>query len=146
MKAVIVNMNQKSQIKPHNLCKFQQVCTTVQISVARLEDPLSEAPSRCWNEALSSRNQTSAFFCLGASGIQGEQYCEMGQIIFINKMLSLLINLCFAYACFHERATITVKLSGVLNVFFRIHPSLGPQCPKCAEMLLRIACQGNKGG
>ena len=33
MKAVIVNMDQKSQIKPHNLCKFQQVCTTAQISI-----------------------------------------------------------------------------------------------------------------
>ena len=33
MKTVIVNMDKKSQIKPHNLCKFQQVCTTVQISI-----------------------------------------------------------------------------------------------------------------
>ena len=40
MKAVIVNMDQKSQIKPHNLCKFQQVCTTVQISIARPEDSI----------------------------------------------------------------------------------------------------------
>ena len=39
MKTVIVNMDKKSQIKPHNLCKFQQVCTTVQISI---KNPLSE--------------------------------------------------------------------------------------------------------
>ena len=37
MKAVIVLTSiKKSQIKPHNICKFQQVCTTVQISIARL--------------------------------------------------------------------------------------------------------------
>ena len=36
MKAVIVNMDKKSQIQPHNLCKFQQICTTVQISIAGL--------------------------------------------------------------------------------------------------------------
>ena len=33
MKAVIVNMDEKSQIKPNNLCKFQQVYTTFQISI-----------------------------------------------------------------------------------------------------------------
>ena len=33
MKAVITNTDQKSQIKPHNLCKFQKVCTTVPTSV-----------------------------------------------------------------------------------------------------------------
>ena len=34
MKAVIVKMDQKEpDKKPHNLCKFQQVCTTVQISI-----------------------------------------------------------------------------------------------------------------
>ena len=40
MKAVKVNMDQKSQIKPHNLCKFQQVCTTL---YQDLWTPLSEA-------------------------------------------------------------------------------------------------------
>ena len=37
MKAIIANMDKKSQIKPHNLCKFQQVCITAQISIARPE-------------------------------------------------------------------------------------------------------------
>ena len=42
MKAVIVNMDhsKKGLIKPHNLCKFQQVDTTVQISIARPEDSI----------------------------------------------------------------------------------------------------------
>ena len=30
-------MDKKSQIKAHSLCKFQQVCTTVQISVTSSE-------------------------------------------------------------------------------------------------------------
>ena len=33
-------MDKKEPDKPHNLCMFQQVCTTVQISVARPEDSI----------------------------------------------------------------------------------------------------------
>ena len=44
MKAVIVNMDQKEPDKAAQpWFKFQQICTTVQISVARPEDPSSEA-------------------------------------------------------------------------------------------------------
>ena len=47
MKAVIVN---HGQIKPHNLYKFQQVCITVQISIAIPEDSFikSEAFILTW--------------------------------------------------------------------------------------------------
>ena len=32
----------------------------------------------------------------------------------------------------------------MLNVFFKVQTGLGPQCPKCAEVLLRRACQGKQ--
>ena len=40
MKAVIVNMDKKEPDEATQLCKFQQVCTTVQISIARPEDSI----------------------------------------------------------------------------------------------------------
>ena len=40
MKAVIVNMDQKEPDKATNLCKFQDIRTTVQISIARPEDSI----------------------------------------------------------------------------------------------------------
>ena len=31
-----------------------------------------------------------------------------------------------------------------LNMFFKPQPGLGPQCPVCAGISLRIACQGTQ--
>ena len=36
----MVNIIKKRKVKPHNLSKFQQVSTTVQISIARPEDSI----------------------------------------------------------------------------------------------------------
>ena len=46
--------------------------------------------------------------------------------------------------CFHERATITQLTIWLVNMFFKVQPGLGPQCPKCAEMVSSIACQGKQ--
>ena len=63
-KAVIVNMDKKSQIKPHNLCKFQQVSMTVQISFARPDDSIviSKAFILTWID-----------FTLGAKKVKRQQ-------------------------------------------------------------------------